>query len=112
MNKHLYILWTTDNINTAEHMVLMYAINSKIYKWWEDVTVIIWGAASTIIKQNESIQKNIRLGIKEGVKFTACRACASALDTKDVLRNLDIEIKYWGEPLTELIKNNKKIITV
>jgi len=39
----LNILWTNYNLITAEKMVFMYGINSKRNKWWDDVTIILWG---------------------------------------------------------------------
>jgi hypothetical protein len=41
-----------------------------------------------------------------------CKACADQLGVTDALKNLGIEVKYWGEPLTELLKGNEKILFV
>ena len=54
--EHLYILWTNNDYETAEKMVFMYAINSLSQGWWENVTLIIWGASVTLTSQNENIQ--------------------------------------------------------
>jgi hypothetical protein len=37
----LYILWTNADMDTSLRMVMMYATNSMIEHWWEDVTVIM-----------------------------------------------------------------------
>jgi len=37
--KHLYVLWTNDNLITAEKMVFMYTVNSLVRGWWEKVTL-------------------------------------------------------------------------
>ena len=42
----LYILWTNPDPLTAEKMVFMYAKNSRLQGWWDDVTVILWGATA------------------------------------------------------------------
>jgi hypothetical protein len=34
------------------------------------------------------------------------------LGVTEALENLQIEVKYWGEPLTEILKNNEPLLTV
>ena len=108
----LYILWTNDNEITAEKMVFMYGINSKLQQWWENVTIILWGAPVKLVSENEAIQKLIKEAKEAGVHMTACKACADQLDVTDILKDLDIEVIYWGEPLTKLLKDNEKLITI
>ena len=109
---HLYLLWTTDNPITAENMVLMYATNALIHGWWEKVTLILWGAATKLASENATIQHLIADAIKAGVDVTACKACAKQLGAVATLEELHIEVKYWGMPLTEILKNDEKLITI
>ena len=51
-NNHLYILWTNADVLTSDKMVMMYSINAKLYKWWDKVTVIIWGATAKLAAEN------------------------------------------------------------
>ena len=39
-----------------------------------------------------------------GVHITACKASTDQLGVTEDLEKLNIEIKYWGEPLTEILK--------
>lgn len=113
MNKtHLYILWTNDNPVTAENMVFMYAINSLVYDWWEEVTLIIWGATAKLVIENAVIQKYIKKALDAGVHISACKACADQLGVAKDLDKLQIEVKYWGIPLTEILKNNEALLTI
>ena len=109
---HLYVLWTNDNPVTAEKMVFMYTINSLIHGWWEKVTLIIWGAPAKLVSEDLAIQKKIREALDAGVNVTACKACADQLGVTEALENLQIEVKYWGQPLTEVLKNNEPLLTV
>ena len=59
-NNRLYILWTNDNVITAENMVFMYATNALVHGWWEEVTLIIWGATAKLVCENTAIQGKIR----------------------------------------------------
>ncbi len=112
MENELYILWTNDNLVTIDKMVFMYAYNAKLNKWWDNVTVIIWGATARLVANDYKIQKRIKEMIDIGVKVTACKACADQLGVAATLENLDIEVKYWGEPLTEILKSGKKLLSV
>ena len=110
--KHLYLLWANDNVITAEKMLFMYGINSLLKGWWEKVTIIIWGATAKLSGENERIQKKIKEAIGAGVHMTACRACADQLGVTEKLEQMGIEVKYWGEPLTEVLKNNEALLTI
>ena len=90
----------------------MYALNGKKNKWWAEVEIIIWGSPAKLAAQNNEIQKHIRLLIDNGVKISACKACADELNVTQKLKVLDIEVKYWGEPLTKILKNNENLITL
>lgn len=110
--KKLYILWTNGDPVTSEKMVNMYAKNSLIYGWWEEVTLIVWGKPAQLIFENEKIQEQIKENIEAGVKISACKACADQLGVTKKLEELGIETKYWGEPLTEVLKKDEKLITI
>ena len=110
--KHLYLLWTNDKLITAEKMVFMYTINSLIYGWWEKVTLIIWGATAKLVSENTGIQKKIKEALDKGVHITACKACADQLGVTETLEKLNIEVKYWGVPLTEILTNEEKLLTI
>lgn len=112
MRNTLHILWTNDNPITSEKMICMYARNAMLNKWWDAITVILWGATVQYAATDESIQRHLAELMKEGVKLSACRSCAEQLGLEDKIRELNIELKYWGEPLTELLKGNEKLITI
>ena len=110
--KRLYILWSNQDPVTAEKMVFMYALNGKLRKWWDEVIIIVWGGSTKLITESKQIQDKIKDLIKEGVEFSACKACAEQLGAVDVLEKLGIEVKYWGQPLTDIIQNGEKLITI
>ena len=110
--KSLHILWTNDNMDTSEYMVMMYATNSMLKGWWDSVTVIIWGATATLVAKNEAIQERVKLAKHAGVKFTACISCALQLGVVDELEALGVEIIPWGSPLTDILQNDGKLITI
>jgi len=111
-NNHLYVLWTNDNPITAEKMVFMYTINSLVHGWWEKVTLIVWGATPKLVAEDAATQAKIKEAQAAGVHVTACKACADQLGVTQALEDMKIEVKYWGQPLTDLLKNNERLLTI
>ena len=109
---HLYVLWTNADPITAEKMVFMYTVNSLRHGWWEKVTLIIWGAPTKMVSENAAIQKKIKEALDAGIHITACKACADQLGVTEALEKLKIKVEYYGVPLTEILKNNEKLLTV
>lgn len=112
MKNHLHILWTTDNLITTEHLIMMYEGNSLRNEWWKKVTVIIWGAQKLLTCENESVRKMIAELTELSMEFFACLTCANQLDTKEKLEGYGIEVKRWRPLLTEITKADEKLITI
>lgn len=109
---HLYVLWTNADVVTAEKMVFMYTVNSMKRGWWEKVTLIIWGATAKLVHENTDIQKTIKTAQEAGVHVSACKACADQLGATEIFEKLGVEVNYWGEPLTEILKNGDPLLTI
>jgi len=109
---HLYILWTNGDPITAEKMVFMYGVNALLMEWWEKVTLIVWGAPAVLCAENPGIQKKVKKALEAGVHITACKACADQLGVTEALEKMGVEVIYWGEPLTKILKNNETLLTV
>jgi hypothetical protein len=109
---HLYILWTNGDPVSAEKMVFMYGINSRLRGWWDKVTLIIWGTPAKLSAENAAIQKKIKEALDAGVHVSACKACADQLGVTETLEKMSVEVIYWGEPLTKILKNGEILITI
>jgi len=112
LKNKLFILWTNDNVLTSEKMVCMYAHNAILNNWWKTVTVIIWGATAKLVAENEIIQTRLKEMLHDGVKVSACKACADQLGVTDKIEALGIEVKYWGEPLSDILKLNETLLSI
>jgi len=108
----LNILWTNADPITSEKMVMMYSINSKLQNWWSDVTIIVWGATTKLLAENEMIQEKAKMALHSGVKLIACKSCADQLRVTEKLESLGIEIRYMGEDLTEILKKDGKLLSI
>ncbi len=108
----LHILWVNDNPTTAHNMVFMYGINALVQGWFDDVEIIIWGASTELVAKDKSIQDKIKEAIDSGVSVVACLACAKNVGAVEILESLSVDVKYMGVPLTQILKNNEKLITI
>lgn len=111
MNK-LNILWTTTNKDTIFKMISMYAINAKKNKWWDEIDVIIWGGSAKLVGEDTQVQTEVLEMLNQGINVKACLACADSFGVTDVFRKLGVTVEYMGEPLTQALKNNEKILTL
>ena len=109
---HLNVLWTSDNVVTAEKMVFMYTKNAIKYGWWDSITLIVWGAATALAATSQQVQALIAEAQEAGVKVSACKECADQLAATDQLESMGVEVKYWGPPLTEILKSGAHLLSV
>ncbi len=108
---HLVVLWTSGDPEVALKMVFMYTYSAKKNGWWKDVTFILWGPSEKLASENIEIGESLVKMKEIGIEMLACRACADLYSCSPNLENLGIEVKYMGVPLTNYIKEGKKIVT-
>lgn len=112
INDELHILWTSGEKTTFDEMVYMYSLNAMKRGWWKSITLIIWGASAELTGNNKEVQRKLKELQAAGVYISACKACADNLSVSDLFEKEQIELKYWGNPLTELLKADVKMITI
>lgn len=108
----LSILLTSDNIDTIELMVSMYAMNSVNNNWWNSVRVIIWGAPSKLILNSDKFKEIIRDMLENNVEVFACRACALKCQSVEEFEKLGVVVDYMGVELTHCLKYDEALITI
>ena len=108
----LYVLWTSGDREVALSMVFMYTFHAKNNGWWEDVCLIIWGPSAKLLSQDEELQGRVRQMIESGVEVVACIACAQMFGVIKILESIGVIVKPMGNPLTQLLKEGKTILTI
>jgi hypothetical protein len=111
MNR-LNILWTTDNKDTVLQMLVMYATNSRLNGWWQEVNVIIWGASAKLVGTDTQVQAEVLEMLNHGITIEACKACTDNLGVSDKLTELGVNVRYMGEVLTNYLKSGEKVLTI
>ncbi|WP_243259131.1 DsrE family protein [Clostridium sp. 'deep sea'] len=111
MNNELAVLWTSADREVALKMVFMYTYNAKLYEWWDEVELIIWGPSSRLLAEDPELQNYVKKMLEADVKVVACKACSNSYGVTDKLEELGVETLYMGKPLTAILKSNTKLIT-
>jgi hypothetical protein len=96
MLKKAKILWTTDNKETALHMVCLYAHNALLKGWMDEVEVLVWGASQRLIAEDLEVRAKVEMMINDGVKVVASLKCADSMDVTQSLEACNIDVHYTG----------------
>ncbi len=107
----LVVVWTSGDRDVALSMVFMYVGNSPRFGWWEDITLIVWGASSNLLAGDEELQGKIKEMAAAGIKLEACKACADMYEVAPKLEELGVDVKYMGDVLTNYIKEGRHVLT-
>jgi hypothetical protein len=110
-NSRLAVIWTSGDPDVAHQVCFMYTGNAKKQKWFDEVTLIVWGPSARLLAGDKALQAKIKGMLEDGVKIQACQACADSYGVTEQLRKLGIDVKYMGKPLTDLIQQGWHILT-
>jgi hypothetical protein len=110
-SSRLAVIWTSSDPDVAHRVCFMYTDNAKKQKWFDEVTLIVWGPSARLLAGDKDLQTKIKGMLEDGVKVQACLACTDSYGVTDRLRALGIEVKYMGKPLTDLIKQGWHMLT-
>jgi len=110
-DNRLAVIWSSGDPEVANKVCLMYTQNAKKQKWFDEVTLIVWGPSAKLLATDRELQTTIKSMLKDGVKIQACRACSDSYGVSNDLRELGIEVKYMGKPLTDILKQGWKVLT-
>lgn len=108
---HLLIVWTSGERDVALRMVFMYARNAKLNGWWENLTLLIWGASTELITKDAVLQEKLKEMQETGIRTIACKACAAQFGLVEEVEALGVEVFHTGEFLTQWIKAGNNVLT-
>lgn len=103
--ERLTIVWTSGDPEVAHRMVLMYAHAARTAGWFDEVRLIVWGPSSRLLAADKDLQAKFQKMQDDGVILQACVVCADSYGVTETLRNLGLEVKGMGRPLSDLVKD-------
>ena len=107
----LLVVWTSGDRDVAMNMVFMYTYNAKKNGWWENIRLIVWGASTKLLSEDNELQEEILKMKKAGVEILVCKACADIYGLSDFLQKLGLEVRYVGKDLTAMLKSGWTTLT-
>ena len=107
----VFIIWSSADRDVAMNMVFMYARNSKLKGWWDQVRLVVWGPSAALLVEDGELQSELAKAAEAGVELLACRACADRYGVADRLTELGVKVIYMGVPLTEMLKTGWASLT-
>ena len=110
-NSRLAVLWTTGDPEVAHRACLMYTHAAHKQKWFDEVVLVVWGPSARLLAADKDIQAKVKSMMQDGVKVQACVACADSYGVSGRLKELGIEVKGMGAPLTDMLKQGWKVLT-
>jgi hypothetical protein len=109
--KKLNVLWTTGEKEVALRMIFIYLMDAKSMGWYDEITLVIWGPSARLVAGDKAIQKELDFLLQSGIKVEACQGCTEAYKVTDAIRALGINVRFMGEPLTEILHSGDRLIT-
>ncbi|MFP4072375.1 MAG: DsrE family protein [Desulfovibrionales bacterium] len=106
----LCIVWSTADREVALNMIFMFAENSRKHEWWERVRIVVWGPSARTIVYDGELQVELGRLSEMGVELQACRACAERYGVTKQLEDFGLEVKFMGQPLTDMLMSDWKVI--
>jgi len=111
MKNRLLIVWSSQDKEVAEKLVLLYSGVMLPRNYWDEAILMIWGPSAKLLNEDKDLQKKIKEIALTGVKLQACVVCTDDYGVSDNLKELGIELIHTGEMLTHALQNNWKVIT-
>ncbi len=110
MNK-LLIVWSTEEVEVAKKMVLLYGSVILPRGYWERAHLMIWGPSARVLAENEELQTMLKTLQESGVETSACVVCSDDYGVSAKLESLGVATMHTGELLTQALQNDWKVIT-
>jgi hypothetical protein len=107
----LGVVWTSGDRDVALKMVFMYTLNAKSRSWFDEVRLVVWGPSAKLLSGDAELQREVAKMKEAGVELVACKACADSYGVSDKLEQLGVEVKYMGVPLSDMLKQDWKVVT-
>lgn len=107
----LAVIWSSADPDVAKRVCFMYTHAAKTQKWFDEVTLVVWGPSARLLAGDKDLQAEVKAMAADGVKVVACQACADSYGVTPQLRALGLDVKYMGKPLTDMLKDGWKVLT-
>lgn len=107
----LAVVWTSGDPEVAHRVCLMYTHAARKSNWFDEVRLVVWGPSANLLAGDKDLQEKVKAMMADGVLVQACIVCADSYGVTESLRGLGIEVKAMGQPLTQMLMEDYKVLT-
>ena len=111
MKNKLLIIWSTEEIEVAKKMILLYSSVMLERGYWDEAIIMVWGPSARLLATNIELQSKVKEISETGVEFQACIVCADEYGVSKDLENLGIKMTHTGELLTQALQSDWKVLS-
>jgi len=109
-NNKLVVVWSSADPEVAMSMTFMYTHAAKRNKWFEEVTLVVWGPSAKLITEDQTLQQKVRDMQHDGVEVEACLVCANMYGVAGKLEQMGFNVRHMGKPLSDYLKSGVHIL--
>jgi len=111
--KKLLVIWKSDNEIDIHNFVIPYVYNSIKHEWFNEVSLLIWGASQEKVLEDTVVQQRVKNLIKNKVTVYACKMCADNVGATSLLESLGVIVMYSGVYLSDNLKDSEtEVLTI
>jgi len=107
----LCVVWSSADPDVAENVCFMYTLNAKKQGWFDIVHLVVWGPSAKLLAEDEALQAEVKAMQEVGVVTEACVVCARRYGVAGDLKELGLQVKGMGKPLSDRLKDQWDVIT-
>lgn len=107
----LAVVWTSGDPEVAHRVCLMYTHAARRAKWFDEVTLVVWGPSARLLAADKDLQAKVQSMKADGIMVRACVVCADSYGVTEKLRSLGFTVEPMGKPLTDFLKDGWKVLT-
>lgn len=107
----LCVVWSSADPDVAKNVCFMYTHHAKKAGWFDEVQLVVWGPSAQLLASDASLQAEIKAMQAVGVQTEACIVCARRYGVADALKDLGLDVKGMGKPLSDRLKAGVRVMT-
>jgi hypothetical protein len=110
--QRLVVLWRSGDPEIFNSALYLYTLNSKRFKWFDEVTLVVWGPSQKLLLEDEEIQAKVAKMQRSGVRVLASIDCAIDYGIEARLRDeLGLRVMIMGPYLTRYLQEDYDVLS-
>ena len=110
--QRLVVLWRSGDPEIFHSALYLFTHNAKRFKWFDEVTLVVWGPSQKLLLEDEEIQNKVAKMQRSGVRVFASIDCAIDYGLEARLRDeLGIRVMIMGPMLVRFLQEDYEVLS-